>query len=188
MPDNDLPSPNGSFRVSDLIAVAAVATVLAVWISLAAGHFSPGAWLGCQAICFVFYGAGTLVSSWSSIGAGIRFDLPLRLLFGYLTINTSLFALAIASPLGIVANFSLLALLVAVLLVLRRPMRVREPWRAPDLAVLLLALAAATLWCHDSLTPMQVKGATTVIKPWLDGFYHAVHVRVFAESHGAASI
>jgi hypothetical protein len=190
MPDNDLPSPspNGTFRVSDLVAVAAVATVLAVWTSVAAGHFSPAAWLGCQAICFVLYGAGTLVSSWSSLGTGIRFDLPLRLLFGYLTINTSLFALSVLSPLGIVANFSLLALVVAVLLILRRPMRVREPWRTPDLAVLVLALAAATLWCRDSLSPMQVKGATTLIKPWLDGFYHAVHVRMFAESHGAASI
>jgi len=190
MPDNapPSPSPSGTFRVADLVVVAAVATVLAAWISVAAGHFSAAAWLGCQALCFVFYGAGTAVSSWSSLGTGIRFDLPLRLLFGYLTINTSLFALAIVSPLGIVANFSLLALLVALLLVLRRPMRVREPWRTPDLAVLLLALAAATLWCRDSLAPMQAKGATTLIKPWLDGFYHAVHVRIFAESHGAASI
>jgi len=190
MPDNALPSPspNGTFRVSDLIAVAAVATVLAVWTSVAAGHFSPAAWLGCEAICFVLYGAGTIVSSWSPLTTGIRFDLPLRLLFGYLIINTSLFALSVLSPLGIVANFSLLALLVALLLVLRRPIRVREPWRTPDLAVLVLALAAATLWCRDSLSPMQVKGATTIIKPWLDGFYHAVHVRMFAESHGAASL
>ena len=127
MPDNapPSPSPSGTFRVADLVVVAAVATVLAAWISVAAGHFSAAAWLGCQALCFVFYGAGTAVSSWSSLGTGIRFDLPLRLLFGYLTINTSLFALAIVSPLGIVANFSLLALLVALLLVLRRPMRVR---------------------------------------------------------------
>src|SRR6266511_2192251 len=79
MPSNDLPSPSGTFRVSDLIAVAAVASVLAAWTSVAAGHFSPAAWLGCQAICFVFYGAGTIVSSWSSLGTGIRFDLPLRL-------------------------------------------------------------------------------------------------------------
>src|ERR1017187_4519620 len=33
MPDNDSPSQTGTFRVSDLVAVAAAATVLAVWSS-----------------------------------------------------------------------------------------------------------------------------------------------------------
>ena len=27
-----------------------------------------------------------------------------------------------------------------------------------------------------------------VFKPWIDGFYHAVHLRIFGASHGAASI
>jgi hypothetical protein len=54
MPDNDLPSQSGTFRVSDLVAVAAVATVLAVWTSVAAGHFRRRRGLAVRrfALCF----------------------------------------------------------------------------------------------------------------------------------------
>jgi hypothetical protein len=54
--------------------------------------------------------------------------------------------------------------------------------------VLGLSLAAATLWCQDSILPISVQDNAVTIKPWIDGFYHAVHIRIFGASHGAASI
>jgi hypothetical protein len=51
-----------------------------------------------------------------------------------------------------------------------------------------LSLAAATLWCQDSLHPVSIEGNTVVFKPWIDGFYHAVHLRIFGAAHGVSTI
>ena len=51
-----------------------------------------------------------------------------------------------------------------------------------------LSLAAATLWCQDSLRPTSVDGNIVTFEPWIDGFYHAVHVRIFGAAHGASTI
>ncbi|HSS40707.1 MAG TPA: hypothetical protein VLT58_18215, partial [Polyangia bacterium] len=47
---------------------------------------------------------------------------------------------------------------------------------------------AATLWCQDSLRPTSVDGNVVTFKPWIDGFYHAVHLRIFGAAHGASTI
>jgi hypothetical protein len=47
---------------------------------------------------------------------------------------------------------------------------------------------ATTLWCQDSIRPRVEEENVVVFKPWIDGFYHAVHIRLFAESHGASTI
>jgi hypothetical protein len=38
------------------------------------------------------------------------------------------------------------------------------------------------------VVPISVEGDVVVVKPWIDGFYHAVHLRIFGAGHGAASI
>jgi hypothetical protein len=68
------------------------------------------------------------------------------------------------------------------------PLRVSTSDDSVGLLVLGVALAAATLWCQDSLRPISAEGNTVVFKPWVDGFYHAVHLRIFGSSHGASSI
>ena len=59
---------------------------------------------------------------------------------------------------------------------------------AATLWVVGLSLVATTLWCQDSIRPVVDQGAQVIYKPWVDGFYHSVHIRIFAESHGASSI
>jgi hypothetical protein len=56
------------------------------------------------------------------------------------------------------------------------------PW------VVVLCLVAASLWCQDSLRPIRPLFEGVRIKPWLDGFYHAVHLRIFGAAHGASTI
>src|SRR5690606_18093910 len=51
-----------------------------------------------------------------------------------------------------------------------------------------ISAVATTLWCQDSIDPISYEGRSVVFKPWIDGFYHSVHIRIFADSHGAASI
>jgi hypothetical protein len=170
-----------------MVAVSLTAAVVAVWAEAAGGSFSLLALVACEAVFLAFYLVGSLFAGWGSLAAGVLFDLPLRLLAGYAVVNTALLVLAWLSPLGIIANFGILLALAAAMFVAVRPAR-EEGQASVALLVLGLALAAATLWCQDSLRPISGEGDTVVFKPWIDGFYHAVHIRIFGGSHGASSI
>ena len=131
------------------------------------GSFSLLALVACEAAFLAFYLAGSLFAGWRPLAAGVLFDLPLRLLVGYAAVNTALFVLAYLSPLGIIANFGILLAVAACLFVATRPIR-RQSDDSVGLLVLGMALAAATLWCQDSLRPISVEGNTVVFKPASD--------------------
>lgn len=181
-----LPSP--SYSVLDAAAVLLTAAVVAVWAEAAGGQFSLLALLGSTGVFLAYYLVGSLLAGWRALAAGVLFDLPLRLLAGYAVFNTALFAMAWLSPLGIVADFAILLVLAAVAFAMARPVRERRPDEAVGLIVIGVTLAAATLWCQDSLRPTSAQGHVVAFKPWIDGFYHAVHIRIFGASHGASSI
>lgn len=176
--------------------MALTAAVVALWLQVAGGRFSLRALAACEALFLAFYLAGSLFARWGRLAAGLLFDLPLRLLIGYATVNTALFALAWLSPFGIVANFGVVLLVLVALSLAVRPGRgpvgepASEPGAGPGLGVVALGLSliAATLWCQDSLRPVSEQGGDVVFKTWIDGFYHAVHIRIFGASHGADSI
>jgi hypothetical protein len=182
------PSVAPTYSVPDLIAVSLIAATVAVWVESAGGTFSFLALLACEAVFLAFYLVGSLFAGWRALAAGVLFDLPLRLLVGYAVVNTALMVMAWLSPLGIIANFGILLAIAAALFVAARPTRVQTPDATVGLLVIGLSLAAATLWCQDSLRPISPEGDIVVFKPWIDGFYHAVHIRIFGASHGAASI
>jgi hypothetical protein len=176
-----------TYGKADLVAVALIAAVVAAWLASAGTAFSVRALVACEAAFLAFYVTGSLLASCRSLAAGVVFDLPLRLLVGYGVINTALLALAWLSPLGIIANFAvLLALVLAVFFGAGRRQSVRGD--SAGLWVVLLCLLATSLWCQDSLRPRVDEGNVVLFKPWIDGFYHAVHVRIFGASHGAASL
>jgi len=191
-----------TYSASDLVAVSLIAAVVAVWTAVAGGSFSLLALLACEAVFFAFYLFGSLFAGWRPLAAGVLFDLPLRLLVGYAVVNTALLVLAWLSPLHIIANFAIL-FAIATLLFVATPVRKQsrgqvvptmQTWlqRLGGTPVSLLAvgvcLAAATLWCQDSIRPFSVQGHIVLVKPWVDSFYHAVHIRIFGASHGASSI
>ena len=178
-----------TYSASDLVAVSLIAAVVAVWVEAAGGSFSFLALLACEAVFLAFYLVGSLFAGWRALAAGVLFDLPLRLLVGYAVVNTALMVLAWLSPLGIIANFGILLAVAAALFVAARPTREQQsPNPTVGLLVIGLSLVAATLWCQDSLRPIAPEGDLVFFKPWIDGFYHAVHIRIFGASHGAASI
>lgn len=186
---------NPTTSVRDLVAVSVVAAAVTLWAALAAGAFSPLAFLAIEAVFLSFYLAGSLVAAWRPMADESLFDVPMRLMVGYALVNTALFALAWLSPLGIIANFGILLALVSLLFILAKPTRAAS---APGkgllsddkvgLLVLGLSLIATTLWCQDSIRPTSVQDDVVVFKPWIDSFYHAVHLRIFGEAHGAGTI
>jgi hypothetical protein len=176
-----------TYSKADVAVVAALAALITVWAAIAGGDFSFRALLACEVMFFSFYITGSLFAAWRSLAAGLLFDLPLRLLVGYVVVNTALLALAWLSPLGVIANFCAIATIVGVVWVAAGEHRQSQEGPARLWAV-GIAAAATTLWCQDSIDPIDDQGNWQLFKPWIDGFYHAVHIRIFADSHGASSI
>jgi len=177
-----------TYNLSDLAATSLAAVVMAGWAAAAGESFSARALVACEAAFLAFYLVGSLFAAWQPLAAGALFDLPLRLLMGYAAVNTTLLVLAWLSPLGIIANFSIVLVVAAALFAAAKPARQPAREGAVSLVVVGLSLAAATLWCQDSIRPTSVDGNNVVFKPWIDGFYHAVHLRIFGAAHGASSI
>lgn len=176
-----------TYGKADLLAVSLIAAVVSIWAAVAGGAFSIVALLACEAMFFAFYLVGSLFAGWASLAAGVLFDLPLRLLVGYAVVNTALLVLAWLSPLGIVANFGSL-LLLAIVAFFSTSARKRVRAEPAGLWLLALCVLATTLWCQDSIRPTSDHGEVVFFGPWIDGFYHSVHIRIFGASHGAASI
>ncbi|HZL21277.1 MAG TPA: hypothetical protein VFG23_26315 [Polyangia bacterium] len=177
-----------AYSLSDLAAASLAAAAVAAWSAAAGGEFSGRALVVCEAAFLAFYLVGSLFAAWGPFAAGALFDLPLRLLMGYAAVNTTLLVLAWLSPFGIVANFGIVSTVAVALFVAARPFRQQRRENSVGLVVVGLSLAAATLWCQDSLHPVSVEGNTVVFKPWIDGFYHAVHLRIFGGARGASTI
>lgn len=176
-----------TYSRAELAATALIAATVAVWVSLAAGAFSFSLLVGCEAMFLTYYAAGAVVASLPALARGVSFGLPLRLLTGYGIINTALLGLAWVSPLGVVANFGILLALTAAAF-FSAGERQRVAADAASLWLVAIGLLATSLWCQDSIQPRAEHGDVVQFKPWADGFYHAVHVRIFAASHGAASV
>lgn len=176
-----------TYSAPELVTVAVIAAVVAVWAAVAGGAFSVATLLACEAAFFAFYLVGSILAGFRRLSTGLLFDLPLRLLIGYGVVNTALLGLAWLSPLGVVANFCILVAL-ALLALFATGSRERHAGNPAGLWGVALCLLATTLWCQDSIHPVSQAGDTVVYKPWIDGFYHAIHVRIFAESHGASTI
>lgn len=171
----------------DLAAVALIAAMVAAWLASAGGAFSVRALLACEAMFFAFYLVGSLAASWKPLAEGLLFELPLRLLVGYGVVNTALLVLAWLSPLGVIGNFAVIVV-PAALLFFSAGGREHARGHVASLWVLAICAVATTLWCQDSIRPIDAQESHAVFKPWVDGFYHAVHVRIFGASHGAESI
>ena len=176
-----------TYSRADLAAVVVLAAVVAMWLTRASGVFSLWALLACEAMFLAFYVVGSLAASFRPVAEGVLFDLPLRLLVGYAVVNTALLALAWLSPLGVIGNFSMIAALSG-LMFFSAGGRQNARGHVASLWVLALCAVATTLWCQDSIRPTDAQESRVLFKPWVDGFYHAVHVRIFGASHGAPSI
>jgi hypothetical protein len=183
----DLRPATVTYSRSDLIAVAVIGAVVASWASIAAGAFSFGALLACEVAFFGLYLVGSLFAASTSLSAGVLFELPLRLLVGYAALNTAVLVLALISPFGLIANFAILILIAASIFFSARERKALPAERVSLVAVGLCVLATC-LWCQDSIRPTSPQGNGVLFKPWVDGFYHAVHLRLFGASHGAWTI
>jgi hypothetical protein len=182
-------SERPALAATDGAALAAVALVGTAWLAVPAGLPSPGALGALAASLAAWWLAGTVLAGTRVLRGLIPWGLPATLLLGFAVVNTSLFLLAWATPFPIGGNFALIAAAIAGVTALRRPRLERGGMESvPGVVAVLVAVAGATLWARDTLVPIEPGGATALVKPWLDAFYHAAHVRLFGDARGAATI
>jgi len=172
---------------ADLAAITLIALTMTLWVALAGTASPVRVFTVCEGVLATLYLVGSLVASARVLAQDLSFELPLRLLTGYVVVNTALLALAWLSPLGLLLDFALLAAVALALFASARARSLANGDRG-TLAFVAFALLATSWWCQDSLRPMVVKGSHVVFGPWVDGFYHAVHLRIFGESHGPGTI
>jgi hypothetical protein len=156
------------FQALPLRAVAAFGLVAAG--SLAYGRFLVGA---------------------TALAKAAHSCLTLEFLGGYLLLNTILFVVYVASPLGVPADIAIVSVgaVASWLASRRRALPANEvPSALPSLLACLLCALAATLWCTDGLKPPVQEGSTTIFKLWGDSFVHARHISAFALASGLGSM
>jgi hypothetical protein len=187
--------PGGAGRILaissvELGLVALVGCALAGWASAANRGGLAATLVASVLVCAVLHAAGCLLLARMVRGDGSAAAFPLRFVSGFVAVNTALFILAWVSPLSIQTNFFLLSLAVVLGLAVSRP---RVEWRSsvellPSMLCCMACVVAATFWTQDSWNPTVSSGEVTTFKPWVDGFFHAAQVRIFATAHGAGTI
>lgn len=117
--------------------------------------------------------------------------LPFQFLIGFFLFSTLLFAASLLSPLGMLANISILSLgavgLVGITLK-RQPNVGNTNDEMSRLLSVLVSGIAATLWCSDSQVPLLIQGQTAIYQTWQDTFFHARQISTFAQAHGIDTI
>lgn len=118
-------------------------------------------------------------------------SLSARLLIGLLISNLILFVSAMLSPFGLVINsIALFSILTVLLIVARRAGVARALPHSHVTERILFPLAgiAVTLWCWDTLRPIEINGNGAVIQAWMDIFYHLSQISSFAYSRGPGTL
>jgi hypothetical protein len=136
--------------------------------------------------------AGRVVIRLAAPRGAVATDYATSFLLGFFLISTALLLLALLSPLGLVADSAvLMATIVALAVPLSRGIPRRREGAGVDFwctMAVAISLAAATLWCQTSLSPVEMAGDDVIHKPWSDDCYHASQIRMFRDSHGMGSL
>jgi hypothetical protein len=174
-----------------LLYVGTLTIVLSFWHSVVLHALPFRAMAAFAFLAAVSLACGRFLLGATPLAKAGRSSLTLEFLAGYLALNTILFALDLALPLGISANTAIAGIgaLAAGLAVRWRMAPSMEPHtELPSFFGLVLCALATTLWCSDGLTPLVRNGPTTIIRLWGDSFVHARHISAFAHAHGLASM
>jgi hypothetical protein len=179
-----------AFAWTDLIAILLCVSFLTGWAWTATQSRSlafPAVFAACG---LVWYLAGSVAARFGYPDARLRGSVAVRLVVGFLIVNTSLFLLLLLSPLSVGAHFALLLLAALAAFLAMRPRldRGRTKGEVPSLLAVALSLLAATLLAQDSIRPTEALGDFTAFKPWVDGFFHAAQIRSLGNAHDTGFI
>jgi hypothetical protein len=172
---------------------ALIAAASTSWHAVAAGSFSWRllCWSFLAGVAFATIGTAFLsalaprtrlaTESISSLNAWLA---------GFILTSSALLLLCFISPFGIDINCALLVLAAFSSLAFRA---VRAGWTHLSLGrleilVLLLVVVCAGFWSQENIAAIAMGANTVVVRPWVDEFFHATYVSLFAHANGAAHL
>ncbi len=162
-----------------------------LWHARVTGGLSFAALAAFALVCGGSMAWGRLFTQFAPLAFAHGRSLTLQFLCGFLVLNSLLFALSLASPLGIAVNLLVLTASGILLLHYARGKAAATPQEAamlPDLLCILISGAAATLWCADAFTPAMTDGEVALFRTWQDRFIHARFIGMFSQSHGLGTM
>jgi len=142
-------------------------------------------------LCCSCYLGGALVLRAVPLSCFPSTNYPLAFLLGFLLLSFTLFLVALVSPLGIKFNFTVAVIGIAAWAIAAKVPRTdarTEVAFPSEYLVVLISLAAATLWAQDSIQPSTLMGPQPRLVHWPDSFYHARLISVFASQAPGAPI
>lgn len=164
---------------------------VSLWHARVTGGLSLAALAAFALICGGSIAWGRLFTGLAPLSFAHGCSLTVQFLCGFLVLNALLFALSLASPLGIAVNLLILA--GGAILLLFATGRKTAACRGkadflPDLLCVLISGAGATLWCADAFSPAASDGPMVVFRTWQDSFIHARFISMFSQSHGLGTM
>ena len=175
---------------SRLIYGGLVVLLLSLWHRIVVHEVTLRAVATFAVIVAVSFAYGRFVLRRTTLAKAGRSTLALEFMLGFLLLDAVLFALVLATPLGVTWSVAIAAVAaIAAWLRDRRASRAADhPNASACIAALVLCGIATTLWCSDALTPMVREGPVTVFRLWGDSFFHARLISAFGNAHGFAGM
>ena len=175
-----------------VLALLGVIGWIMVWMQRSTGGLSIE--ILCCVVGFVVLCAlyGRMFEQMTAAFFPNRVGMTYQLLTGFLTFNTLLFVLTLASPFGIALNVAGLGML-GLLGIIVTPRIIRDPGNPavnelPGVICIIVTGAAATLWVSEIQPAMDIRGPIAVFRAWPDIFIHVREISAFAQMHGMLSM
>lgn len=173
------------------LPTALITTVVASWNFIVTGNVSILVLFFFLAVIVLCLVAGDLLVTYG-LGVSSRFDsFSIRLLSGFLALNTALYVLVLILPIGIMYSAVLIAGVVFFISwrISKSGIYIIFPIATPlEIAFLLLSVFAVSFWCQDLFSPLITGPTETTVRAWPDVFFHLRQISIFASARGASSI
>ncbi len=189
---NDEPAYRSRLAIADLAPLAATTAAFTAWSTLAASGFSwrMPAFFGPFALTCVM--AGRIGLRAAGRGGSVTPNFAKRFVLGFFLISLGLLILALALPLGLIADSTIV---LGVVLALHFLTPVRAPDPGPNdpghhwcLLAVLVGLFAASAWSQTAIRPEVPAGDDMIHQPWVDSYWHATQIRMFRDSRGLGTL
>ena len=177
--------------IERLVPTIIVAGALAGWNGLAVGQISVAGSLFFLALATLSVVVGGVFVR-RVLGPSPKFaSYSIRLVIGFLALNTVLYVTVLILPLPISAS-ALIVLVGGIVLwwALRGNLALADQFKAPrsESWFLLFCVIATTFWCQDSFRLLLDGASESTLQGWPDTFFHLRQISAFAAAQGSQSL
>ncbi len=161
--------------------------VMLLWLSMVDRHVSFISLVFLATVPITFFLTGDLFVK-IVLKNNIRFNtISIKILIGILFVNLLLFLLCLLSVFGFAANWLFLVIFITISSVINNRVHSYTNLVNSDYSeniFLFLSPLIITIWCLDSLQPLQINADFMLLRAWPDIFFHLSQISGFSHSTG----